>query len=107
MDRFHCSYLNGYVELTPERESHITDRHPDLLPDYRDKIGAVLADPDEVRLSERSGNTRTFARWFDDVRHGKHIVVVVVSDLAAERHWIITAYIARRLSGGIVEWQRN
>ena len=36
------------------------------------------------------------------------IVVVVVSDeLATQRHWLITAYIARRLTEGDVEWTRS
>jgi hypothetical protein len=107
MAYFPCPYLGGSVELTPEREAHIAERHPDLLPDYRDKISLTLAAPDEVRRSDRSGVTRTFARWFDDVRGGKHIVIAVVSELEPERHWIITAYIARRLSGGTTEWKRS
>ena len=52
-----------------------------------------------VRLSPRSGNTQLFSGWFESLRGGKYVVVVVVSDLAPlARHWIITAYIARRLS---------
>jgi hypothetical protein len=43
-----------------------------------------------------------------DVRQGKHMVAVVVSELGpTERHWIITAYMARRLAEGEVEWQRD
>lgn len=48
-----------------------------------------------------------FYRWFDDVRQGKYVVVVVVSESAAERNWIITAYMTRRLINGEIEWQRN
>ena len=36
--RFPCPYLNGEVELTEEREHHIAERHPDLLPEYREQI---------------------------------------------------------------------
>ena len=107
MAYFHCPFLGGLVELTPEREAHISIRHPDLLPDFRDRLKKVLSDPDEIRHSERSGNTLLFSRWFDDVRDGKHVVVVTVSHFAPERHWIITAYIARRLSGGTLEWKRS
>jgi len=103
-----CPYLGGEVELTDERESHIAEQHPDLLPAYRDKIAETLADPDQIRRSPRFGSARLFARWFDDVRSGKHVVVVVVSDPApAARHWVITAYIARKLAGGITEWARS
>jgi hypothetical protein len=71
-------------------------------------MGQTLLDPDQVRLSSRFGGARLFSRWYDDVRDGKHVVVVVVSDYAEEtRHWIITAYISRRLPQGEVEWRRS
>jgi hypothetical protein len=38
---------------------------------------------------------------------GRHVVVVVVSELARERHWIVTAYITRKLAQGEVEWRRS
>ena len=107
MNRFFCPYLNAHVELSEERERHIAERHPDLLPEYRQRIADTLADPDQVRPSVRLPNTRLFSRWFESVRSGKYVVVVVVSEsVPSDRHWIITAYIARRLSGEI-EWKRN
>ena len=106
MTKYPCPYLGAEVELTAEREAHIAQRHPDLLPLYQDRIASTLAQPDQVRVSERMPNARVLARYYEDVLAGKY-VVVVVSELAAHRHWIATAYIARRLSGGIVEWQRN
>lgn len=48
-----------------------------------------------------------FYRWFEDVRQGKYVAVVVVSESAAERHWIITAYLTRRLMNGEIEWQKS
>ncbi len=104
---FPCPYLGSDVELSDEREAHITERHPDLLPEYRDRIKDTLANPDEVRRSERMGNARMFSRYFDDLLRGKHVVVVVVSEITPERNWITTAYITRRLSGGISEWKQN
>jgi hypothetical protein len=51
---------------------------------------------------------KLFSRWYSDVRSGKHVVVVVVSDPGpGERHWIITAYLARKLAEGGVEWKRS
>jgi hypothetical protein len=70
------------VELTAERQRHIAERHPDLLPDHFDLMAAALAEPDLVRRSPRLGNARVFSRWFDYMRGGKHVVVVVVSDPA-------------------------
>jgi len=105
---FPCPYLKGEVELTDERETHIARTHPDLLPEYLAQIGQTLTDPDQVRRSARMSTARLFSRWFEDVRRGKYVVVVVVSEATpTERHWIITAYLTRRLASGEVEWQRN
>ena len=106
--RFQCPLLKGDVELSEERERHIGERHPDLLPEHRDRLASTLADPDEVRRSARFGDARLFSRWYDDVRHGKHVVVVVVSDAEPDsRHWVVTAYLARKLIPGRTEWKRN
>jgi len=108
MNRFPCPYLNREVELTEERERHIAERHPDLLPEFRNHIADTLAVPDQVRRSMRFGNARLFSRWYTDVKRGKHVVVVVVSEPdAANRHWIITAYLTRKLIEGEVEWKRS
>jgi len=71
-------------------------------------MAEVLADPDLIRRSARSGDARLFSRWYTDLRGGSHVVVVVVSEAnAGGRHWIVTAYIARRLAEGVVEWKRS
>ena len=108
MSRFPCPYLKGEVELTEERERHIAERHPDLLPEHRERVAETLGDPDQVRRSIRFGSAKLFSRWYTDVKRGAHVVVVVVSELdPAERHWIITAYLTRQLAEGEVEWKRN
>jgi len=101
-----CPYLGGDVELTEEREQHIRERHPDLLPAYRGQLRQTLADPDQVRRSARLANARLFSRWFDNIRGGKHLVVVVLSEPSG-RHWVVTAYLARKLAEGVAEWKRN
>ena len=106
MARLSCPYLGGDVELTEEREQHIRERHPDLLPVYRDQLRQTLADPDQVRRSARLANARLFSRWFDNIRGGKHLVVAVLSEPSG-RHWMVTAYLARKLAGGVAEWKRN
>ncbi|MBI4506320.1 MAG: hypothetical protein HY691_12360 [Chloroflexi bacterium] len=100
-------YLGGWVELTPERERHIAEHHPDLLPEHRALIAAALVEPDQVRRSARMSTARLFSRRFIAELAGKHVVVVVVSDPPRSRHWIVTAYIARRLAGGDSEWTRG
>jgi hypothetical protein len=108
VSRFACPKLGGEVELTAEREGHIRERHPDLLPDHRAKIGETLADPDLIRRSVRMATARLFSKWYTDLRSGRHVVVVVVNEGGATaRHWIVTAYIARSLGEGEVEWQRS
>lgn len=108
MTLFPCPYLQSEVEMTDEREQHIAEQHPDILPTYRNELAETLADPDQIRRSARFNNARLFTKWFDNVRDGKHIVVVVVTDAAPnERHWVITAYMARKLAGGVIEWTRS
>lgn len=108
MQSFPCPYLKDEVELTDERETHILHTHPDLLPEYLAQVGQTLADPDQVRRSARMSAAHLFCRWFENVRQGKYVVVVVVSEAApAERHWVITAYITRRLTNGEIEWLKT
>jgi hypothetical protein len=59
---FNGPYLHGEVEMSVEREGHISERHPDLLPAYRDRLMQTLADPDQVRRSARLANARLFSR---------------------------------------------
>ena len=108
MKKFPCPYLKGEVELADKREQHIADRHPELLPTHLLKIERTLAEPDQVRRSGRFASARLFSRWFDDLLGGKHVVVVVLcSSAGVSRNWIITAYIARNIAEGDVEWKRS
>ena len=108
MATFACPYLGDGVQLTEEREKHIAENHPDLLPEHREKIAGTLGDPDEVRRSARFAGARVFSKWYDGLRGGKFVVVVVVTDAEpAGRNWIVTAYIARKVAGGNVEWKRS
>jgi len=104
---FPCVYLRGNVELSSEREHHIAERHPDLLPEHRRCIADTVGDPDAVRWTARMPNAHLFTRWFDGLRGGKHVLVVVVSETEPPRHWIVTAYIARKLAEGDVGWTRS
>jgi len=106
--RIPCPYLGSVVELTTERERHIQDTHPDLLPAYFDQFAVTVADPGEVRLDEFRDAMRLFSRWFPEVKGGKFIVVAIVSNPApARRHWVRTPYIAKRLVTRTVEWKRD
>ena len=103
-----CPYLGANVEWTEERQRHVAERHPELLPPHQQKIVETLASPDLVRLSPRSPRAKLFSRWYTELLGGKHVVVAVMTEPGREpRHWIITAYLARRLAKGAVEWKRN
>jgi len=106
--RFPCPYLKAEVELTEERERHIAERHPDLLPEHLQLLADVLADPDQIRSSVRFGRARLFSRWYTGLQGGRHVVVLVVSEPGPRKHhWIITAYITTKLVEGEVEWKRS
>ncbi|MEK6604017.1 MAG: hypothetical protein AABY69_06390, partial [Nitrospirota bacterium] len=76
-------------------------------PEHFGHLAQTLADPDEVRVDARFSATRMLSRWLDDLKGGKFVVVLVVSDPPPEwRHWIVTAYIARKLVEGVIEWKR-
>ncbi|MGH7231248.1 MAG: PBECR2 nuclease fold domain-containing protein [Nitrospiraceae bacterium] len=108
MAHFPCPYLGGDVELTDERKRHIDERHPDLFEKHQSLIEETLVNPDQVRRSSRSANARLFIRDFGTISDSAYVVVVVVSESApSARHWVVTAYRARRLTGGVHEWKRN
>ncbi len=108
MIKIHCGYLGREVVLTDERYEHIKIHHPDLLPEYESALIGALTDPDSVRKSDRFPNARLFTKFYEDIRSGRYAVVVVVSDTdPVERDWIITAYVTRKISGGIIEWEKK
>lgn len=106
---FTCRYLAARVELTDERLAHIRAGHPELVPAIHDRIAQTLDDPDQIRGDSRFPGTRLFSRWFDDLLGGKIVVVAVVTDdtqVESLRHWVVTAYVTRRITRGIIEWSR-
>lgn len=105
--KFDCPYLGGSVELSENRAQHICERHPELGERLEELLSRVLAGPDEVRGSKRDSAARMFSCWIEDMRGGKHVVTVVVSEQSSERHWITTAYITGRLAEGEVLWTRT
>lgn len=104
---FVCPYLGATGELSAERESHIEASHPGTLPTYLEQLTNTLGDLDQVRSSDRDPAALLFSKWFDSIRTRRYLVVVTVSDGASSRHWIITAYTARKLTGGETRWQKN
>jgi hypothetical protein len=104
---FTCPYLNTSIELTEERYRHILETHPGTLPDYLTQLASTLADPDLIRASDRDLNALLFSKWFETIRGGRYLVVVVINSTQTEYSWIITTYTARKITGGQVIWTKN
>jgi hypothetical protein len=101
-------FIGDQVELSDKRERHIAETHPELLPGHIDEIRGTLLDPDQVRRSRASPIRALFSKWYEKSLSGKHVVVVVVSDAEPRRrHWVVTAYLTRKILEGDVEWKRN
>jgi hypothetical protein len=97
------------VELSDDRYQHILKEHPEVLPEHEKEILETILSPQQIRKSKRFSSARLFTKWFENVRGGKYMVIVVVSDITAkgDRHWIITAYIARKITEGEIEWKED
>jgi len=93
---FFCGYLEVEVELTDER----------TLPDYEEQLAQTLADPDLIRSSDHDEKALLFSKWFSTIRTGRFLILVVVSQTALSRHWIVTIYTARKITGGIMVWKK-
>jgi len=94
--------------LTDERETHIAMRHADMLPNLTELVSRTLEDPDAVHPSAEYEDRRLFSRWYDDLRGGKHVLVVVATQTAnATRNWIVTAHMLRKPVPGEALWRRS
>ena len=106
MVRFICPHLGAPVELTRERERHIMQEHPEILPGRIDLVAQSLADPAEIRLDPKYSATRKFIRRCDEPFEGRYLVVLVVSRNGRQgRHWIATTFLSSRRPKGEVEWK--
>lgn len=74
MTRFPCTFLAAEVEFSADRERHVTQEHPDLLPAYRDALAATVLDPEEIRRSQRFPAALLFSRWYTGIRGGNHVL---------------------------------
>jgi hypothetical protein len=105
-----CPYLGSSVELTGEREAHIAEQHPEILPGRLDLLDQTLFDPDYV-CSRPNRRELGFIRYMPSFLGGRYVVAVVVSDVARDgdrlRFWLVTAYVARRPSMWSIQWQRS
>ena len=71
------------------------------------ELEATLATPDLIRSSDRNSQALLFSKWFETIRTGRYLVVVVICQTALPRHWITTIYTARKITGGQTQWKNN
>ena len=76
---------------------HIVKGHPDIAA-HRDLVEPAIANPNQIRLSNAGPEGRLY--FGTGPRVGIMVVVVVDVELALVK----TAHLARKPSGGAVEW---
>ena len=77
--------------------AHILKGHPEVGP-YRTAVEKSISSPTEIRYS----TSDTDCRLYTGPVPGRKVKIVVVADVV--RGIVKTAYLARKASGGIVEW---
>jgi hypothetical protein len=98
-------YLGRKVRFTTERRRHILKYHPEML-EWVDRVGAVLAQPEQVVRSRSDPEAELFYVWQTRTRVGpKYLCVVVV--VRSSDAFILTAYLTDAIKKGIVLWPRN
>ena len=104
---FSCPYLHTTVELSEERLQYIIETHPGTLPEYLNELEETLATPDLIRGSDRDSSALLFSKWFQTLRTGRYLVVMVVHQMEPPRNWIVTTYTARKITGGQTLWRSS
>jgi len=92
-------YLGRKVRFTAERRRHILKYHPEML-EWVDRVGAVLAQPEQVVRSRSDPEAELFYVWQTQTRVGpKYLCVVVIRSNDA---FILTAYLTDAIKKGTV-----
>jgi hypothetical protein len=81
----------------------ILAKHPEVG-GFLERVGDVLADPEQVRQSQRDERTALFYRMEPGVLGGKWVVVVIKQ---LEQHFVSTIYATDRIKSGNVLWTRS
>jgi hypothetical protein len=81
----------------------ILSKHPEAA-DFINRLGDVLAEPDEVRQSVRDERSVLYYRFEDDVLDGKWVVVVVKR---IDRNFVSTLYATDQIKSGEVIWTKD
>jgi hypothetical protein len=84
------------LTLTRSRWAHIVERHPELRL-QRSRVIETIAEPDVVQQGDYGALLA--ARYYNQPGAVNLFVVVVYREVDETRGFVITAYVARRLSG--------
>lgn len=93
-----ASALGKLVELTDERREHIVRYHADLGP-FLDRLGAVLAHPDELGRRLDDPQVVLFYKYYPDILGGKYIAVAV--KVGEPRSFVLTACLTKSIRTGV------
>ena len=100
---FECPHLGGHVELSDERRRHIAAARDLAVAELNALLARTLAEPDIIRQSATTANEWAFAKWREGFQ--RYLVVIVLTDSDdIVRHWIVSAWSARRLSRRSERW---
>ncbi len=107
-----CPFFNGHVEVTEEREEHIRSSHLEAALALLEALDETVRSPDLVLRRSEAESEWAFVRALGSEAITNYALVIVVRDRVGSesgtvRHWVVTAYIARRLPRWRVEWQRS
>jgi hypothetical protein len=102
-DRIFTDFNGDQVILSANLLMAIITKHPETSA-FVEKIGLVLADPDEIRASNYDERCVLYYRYSEDVLDGKWLVVVV--KYLEDARYISTFYITDRMKSGAVLWTR-
>jgi hypothetical protein len=102
MTQIFVNYQTDSIRLTDERLEHILD-HPEMV-ELINQIGALLQDPQIVRVSRTDPQVHLYYRYYEQTMVGAKWLCVVVKQLDDDA-FIITAYLTDKVKQGVDLWQ--
>lgn len=87
------------IRLTEERWQHMIERHPEIK-NHLSKIQTTIQNPDVIIANHYNRNERYYHKYFKSL---KNYLIVIIE---YRKHFIITAFIARKIKKGEILWKR-
>lgn len=94
----------GNILLLKEKHwRYIIEKHPEIG-NYKDRLSAVVKDPDIVKRSRRDKDIFLYYRYYKDIFEGKYLLVVGKIE---EHPIVLTCYITDRIKEGDFIWKKD